>query len=354
MHPEELATSISRLVERSPAFPGEALAVDLIANPRAGGFLRPAYSARHKAALAALEARAAALPRRGAPTSLRLHLTERSGHASEIARGIVADARSDGRGTRRLVMTAGGDGTSLEAATSLVELPEPERARFAILRLPMGTGNDGSDGRELEACLGRLLGPMAYEPRPALRVAPRAEGGARPLWSFNIASVGLDAFVCEMTNKLKAIFPGDFFKFWVDVSSIFYDRIWPPAPMTVTAFDAKGAEVDSFTEPCLLVAMGASGHRTYGSNTPILPDDDNLCSIRQMPLFKKLALKGRLTTGRHRGLDVVRLFSARRVRIDYGESILLQREGEVTRLEAADFPLEIQVTDPIYNVLVPA
>jgi len=354
MQPEELATSISRILERSPAFHGEALAVDLVANPRAGGFLRPAYAKRHKAALAELEARAAALPRREAPTSLRLHLTERSGHASEIARGIIEDARSDSRKQRRIVMTAGGDGTSLETATSLVELPEPERSRFCILRLPMGTGNDGSEGRELGASLGRLLGPMAFELRSALRVVPRPEGGKRPMWSFNIASIGLDAFVCEMTNKLKAIFPGDFFKFWVDVSSIFYDRLWPPAPLSVTAFDSAGAQVSSFDEPSLLLAVGVSGHRTYGSNTPIFPDDDNVCAVRQMPLLKKLALKEKLTTGRHRGLDVVRLFSATRVRIDYAERILLQREGEVTELDASDFPLEIQVTKPIYNVLMPA
>ena len=354
MRPEDLAISISRLAERSPAFPGEDLAVDLIANPRAGGFLRPAYAKRHKAALEALEARAALLPRREGSVAFRLHLTERSGHASEIARRVIEDARSDAPGTRRILMTAGGDGTSLETAASLVELPEPERSRFAILRLPMGTGNDGSEGRDLGTCLGRLLGPMAYEGRAALRVIPRPEGGKRPMWSFNIASVGLDAFVCEMTNRLKAIFPGDFFKFWVDVSSIFYDRIWPPAPMSVAAFDSAGSQIASFEEPCLLVAVGVSGHRTYGSNTPILPDDDNACSIRQMPTLKKIALKEKMTTGRHRGLDVVRLFSAARVRIDYSGRILLQREGEVTTLEPADFPLEIQVTKPIYNVLVPA
>jgi len=354
MRPEELASAVSYLVERCPAFPGEALRVDLIANPRAGGFLRPAYSKRHKAALGALEARSSALPRRDGATSFRLHLTERSGHASEIARRVIEDSRRDAPGTRRIVMTAGGDGTSLETAASLVELPEPERSRFAILRLPMGTGNDGSEGRDLGTCLGRLLGPMAYEGRSALRIMPRPEGGKAPMWSFNIASIGLDAFVCEMTNKLKAIFPGDFFKFWVDVSAIFYDRIWPPAPMSVFAFDPAGAQVASFEEPSLLVAVGVSGHRTYGSNTPILPDDDNVCAIRQMPMLKKIALKELTATGRHRGLDVVRLFSASRVRIDYPGRILLQREGEVTLLESADFPLEIQVTKPIYNVLAPA
>jgi diacylglycerol kinase family enzyme len=354
MRPEELASSVQRLVERSPAFPGESIAVDLIVNPRAGGFVRPAYSMRHKAALSELEAKASSLPPRGTPTRLRLHLTERSGHAADIARRVIEDAKNDAAYSRHIIMTAGGDGTSLESASSLVELSEPERSRFCILRLPMGTGNDGSEGRDLGVSLGRLLGPMVYESRSALRVMPRPEGGKRPLWSFNIASIGLDAFVCEMTNKLKAIFPGDFFKFWVDVSSVFYDRLWPPAPMTVTAFDSAGAQVTAFTETCLLLAVGVSGHRTYGSNKPILPDDDNVCSVLQMPLLKKLALKEKLTTGRHRGLDIVRLFSADRVRVDYGESILLQCEGEVTRLDPADFPLEFQRTKPIYNVLMPA
>jgi diacylglycerol kinase family enzyme len=354
MHPEELASSVARLFERSPAFPGESLAVDLIANPRAGGFLRPAYSKRHKAELAALEERAASLPKRAASTRFELHLTERSGHAADIARGIVERAREEKDVSRHIVLTAGGDGTSLETGTALVELPASERGRFSILRLPMGTGNDGSEGRDLKVCLGRILEPMVYAPRRAVHVLPNPAGGKKPLWSFNIVSIGVDAFVCRMTNRLKAIFPGDSFKFWVDVSSVFYDKIWPPELVKVKAYDASGRETASFEEICLLFAMGASGRRQYGSNKPILPDDDNVCAVEQMSLFKKLAFKDLIASGRHRGLDVVRLFSASRVRLEYPRSILLQCEGEVTELGPADFPLEFQLTDPIYNVLSPA
>jgi diacylglycerol kinase family enzyme len=356
MKPEELAASIARLIEHSPAFPGENLAVDLIANPRAGGFTRPSFAKKHESALAELEAQAAALPVRGAATSLKLHLTERSGHASDIARGILEGARADAPGLRRLVLTAGGDGTSLETASALVEMPASEHGRFALLRLPLGTGNDGSEGRDLVSCLGRLLGPMAFAPSRALRVVPNPSGGKLPLWSFNIASVGLDAFVCQMTNRLKAVLPGDSFKFWVDVASVFYDRIWPPAELSVTAFDEAGAEIFSFKKTCILLAMGASGRRQYGSNKPILPDEDNACAVFQMSLLKKLAFKDRIASGLHRdlGADYVKLFSASRIRLDYDRGILLQREGEVAELAAADFPLDLELSEPLYNVLSPA
>jgi diacylglycerol kinase family enzyme len=356
MDPHELVASLGRILERSPAFPDDELAVDLIANPRAGGFTRRAFSRLRHAELMLLESGALALAPRAKAVALRLHLTERCGHAGDIARGILAEARRDGPGTRRILMTAGGDGTALETASALADLSESERERICLLRLPMGTGNDGSEGRDLGACLGRLLGAAASSPRRAIRIRPNPAGGKPPLYSFNIASVGLDAYVCEMTNRLKAWLPGDSFKFWVDVASVFYDRIWPPAPLSVRAFDASGGLVKEFRKECLILAMGASGNRRYGSNKPVLPDDDNVCAIFQMSLFKKLAFKDRLAAGGHRGLgaEIVQLFSADRLELDYDRGILLQRDGEVDLLGSADFPLIFELTEPCYNVLEPA
>ncbi|MBL8966596.1 MAG: diacylglycerol kinase, partial [Spirochaetaceae bacterium] len=332
MRPEELASSLQRLVERSPAFPDEELVVDLIANPKAGGFTRLSYAKLRHRELLELEARAAALPPRRKPAGLRLHLTERCGHAADIARGILAEARKDPPGRRRLVLTAGGDGTSLEAASALVELPPEERGRFALLRLPFGTGNDGSEGRDLLACLGRFLEPCAAVPKRAVLVEPNPAGGKLPSYSFNIVSLGLDAFVCEMTNRLKSVLPGDSYKLWVDVASVFYDLRWPPAPLKARAFDAAGAETVSFERPCLLVAFGAGGNRQYGCDKPILPDDDNVCAVFLVSLLKKLAFKDRIASGRHRGLgeDILKLFSAERIVFDYSRGILMQRDGEVT------------------------
>jgi diacylglycerol kinase family enzyme len=351
MRPEELYAALGRLLAHSPAFPGERLAVDLIANPKAGGFTRPKYSKLRGAELAALEKRACALPERSGEVSLRLHLTERSGHAADIARGLLEEARSDKAGTRRLVLTAGGDGTSLETASVLIGLSASERGRFSLLRLPFGTGNDGSEGRDLVVALGRLLGPVRQGERRAIRVIPNPAGGKSPLYAFNIASLGASAFICHMTNKLKSAFPGDSYKFWVDFSSVFYDKIWPPASLSVRGYDASGAETASFERECMLVAYGASGRRDFGSGKHILPDEDNVCAVYQMPLLKKLDFKDRITAGEHRGLEFVNLFKAERLVFDYKAGLLIERDGEVDELAPADFPLAMELTEPLYNVI---
>lgn len=354
MRPQDLQTAIGRLLEHSPAFPGDSLAVDLIANPKAGGFTRSRYSLRRQAELDSLLKKAELLPRRSGDIQLRLHLTERSGHAAEISHAIMQEADSDKPGIRHIILTAGGDGTSLETASSLISLSGDMRSRFSLIRLPYGTGNDGSEGRDLIAALGRFLGPVRQDLRRAIRVTPNPMGGKKPLYSFNIASVGVDAYICKMTNKLKTVFPGDSYKFWVDFSSVFYDCVWPPAPIKVSAFDEKGTALQSFERACQLVAMGASGHRDYGSGIHILPDDDNVCAVYQMPLLKKLQFKEWIAQGTHRGHDVINLFSARKLVFEYQRGILLERDGEVDELGISDFPLSMELTEPLYNVLMPA
>ncbi|OHE62325.1 MAG: hypothetical protein A2413_09070 [Treponema sp. RIFOXYC1_FULL_61_9] len=353
MRPQDLAERLTYILSRSPIFPGESLAVDIIANPKAGGFTRPKYARRRAAELDELARRAAALPARREPFKLRLHLTERSGHAAELALGVMDAAREDPPLTRRIVLTAGGDGTSLETAHALTELDASARDRFALLRLPFGTGNDGSEGRDLTVCLGRLLGPVTTSLRRAILVTPNPEGGKLPSYAFNIASIGFDAFVGDLTNRLKRVMPGDSYKLFLDLSAAFYDRIWPVGTMGVRAMDAAGTVVAEFERECLLLAVGASGNRQYGSNKPILPDEDNACAVFQMSLFKKLYYKDRIAAGKHRGLDVARLFSGERFEVTYFKPVLSQRDGEVTELGARDFPLVYELTEPIYNVLVP-
>jgi diacylglycerol kinase family enzyme len=356
MRPDELAAELDFLLCRSPAFPGRIAGAVLIANPRAGGFTRKAYARRRHAELELLRTRAASIPPRPVAPPLELALTAEPGHAAEIAAAYIAANRpvtaiSSSERQLRLLISAGGDGTSLEVLGALMDLPPEERAGYLVLRLPLGTGNDGSEGRDLETALGRLLGPCRSSPRSAIRVKPAAAGGKAAQWAFNITSVGADAFIADMTNRLKTSFPGDSYKLWVDVASVLYDFRYPPQPMTVAAWSADGKEVRSFERDCLLMAMGSSGRRQYGSNKPILPDDDNVCFISQMSLLRKLVLKGPIQEGRHRGLPEVDLFQADRLRINYGGALLFQADGEVTRLEAIDFPLEMELLPDSYNVI---
>ena len=364
MSPEELADGIKTILSHSPAFPGSNLVVDIIANPVAGGFKLKRYTKLRDAELKKLVEKAQKLQKRKESVEVRLHLTEREGHAADIMQELIdlpsgthadghlrADARQESK--RHIIITAGGDGTSLEAAERIALLPEPEKDRFGILRLPLGTGNDGSEGRDLITALGRFLGPVKFARRPAVRVTPASAGGGKPRYAFNIASIGLDAYVAEMTNKVKAKISGDFYKFWVDIASVFYDKVYKVAPMHVKLWNNLGKLVRDETKEQLLVVFGVSGYRQYGSNKPILPSKENVVLVSQTSLLRKMAIKTPIETGKYQGLPEVESYSASKAEVEYDKPILLQCDGETQLLTQKDFPLTFEVVRDLYNVVVP-
>jgi diacylglycerol kinase family enzyme len=351
--------------------PGRPFRWIIIANPRAGGFTMPYRWSRHYRSLRVCADKAKAFRRRnnavpartasdeGEDSSLNglgLIPTRFPGHAGKIVEGLLKEASAElSAGSRAfyLIICAGGDGTTLEALTPFYHAAPEIQANFAVLRLPMGTGNDGADARDLGGALDLLLGPVRIEPARALRLTTSTPGKG-PFLAFNILSVGLDAFVTHMTNKVKGNLPGDSYKLWVDIASLLYDRLYKVGPMDIRVFgDETGPEREerSLRETTLLLAMGASGHRTYGSNKRILPDDRNVCLVRQMSLLRKVALKGLFTTGTHIDKPESLLFNARRVEFRGIYPILAQMDGETTLLRPEDFPAAIELTEPIIPVL---
>jgi YegS/Rv2252/BmrU family lipid kinase len=112
-----------------------------------------------------------------------VHLTERAGHARELAASAAAASAS-------LVIVWGGDGTLNEAASALVGTDT------AIGLIPAGSGNG------LAAALG-----VPRDPPAALELALRAPGrridagllGGR--YFFNIAGIGVDARIAIIFNQ---------------------------------------------------------------------------------------------------------------------------------------------------------
>jgi diacylglycerol kinase family enzyme len=164
--------------------------------------------------------------------------------------------------------------------------------------------------------------------------------------------VWLDAFVTHMTNKMKDRLPGDSYKLWIDMAALFYDRLYRVGSMEVLAYNEAGSEVEHFVEKVLLLAVGISGYRTYGSHKKILPDDRNVCMVRQMPLLRKIALKGLFTTGEHSNKPESKLFTARRVEFRGENPILAQMDGETVLLTPEDFPAAIELTEPAIPVVM--
>jgi diacylglycerol kinase family enzyme len=214
----------------------------------------------------------------------------------------------------------------------------------------MGTGNDGADSRDLDTTLDLLVHPTRIQFDRAVRLRT-SRVGKGPFLAFNILSVGLDAFVTHMTNKMKGILPGDSYKLWVDIATLFYDRIYRVTPMGIRLYNEEGEQIDAFNDTLLLLAFGASGNRTYGSNVRILPDARNVCAVQQIPLLKKVALKKLFLTGRHADLPETRLFIAQRVEISYHSPLLAQMDGESVLLQEPDFPVSIELSEPAIPVL---
>jgi diacylglycerol kinase family enzyme len=341
----------------------------IIANPVAGGFtmrsrLKKCRNALDQCLTEALKnplrkdcepARTASLPGMqagtGANSAAAYGLVQTTGHgsAAKYAEELIEEVKTN-NAPFYLVIIAGGDGTSLEVLSVLYQAPKEVRSNMAILRLPMGTGNDGADSPDLVDALMLLIKPSRVEFNPAVRLLTAPDGPVAlsgPHLAFNILSVGLDAFVTHMTNKMKGMFPGDSYKLWVDIATLFYDRLYTVGFLDVKADSGK----ISFREKLLLLAVGASGHRTYGSQKKILPDDRNVCAVKQMPLLRKLALKGLFTSGDHIGKPEAILFNAHRVEISGNCPILAQMDGEAILLQPKDFPVTIELTDPLIPVI---
>ena len=367
MNLDDFAAAMERICSLSSAAPGRPLRWTIIANPTAGGFTIRSRWKRHYAALRACEERAAANhPREDAgPSRAALDsdpgrnslgrfgvvLTRGAGTAAKTVEALLDETAAAGKAPPfNLLITAGGDGTSLEALTVLYSAPAEIRSNFGVLRLPMGTGNDGADGRELEPVLDRLIGPSRIEYARGVRLIT-ANPRKGPFVAFNILSVGLDAFVTHMTNKMKGKFPGDSYKLWVDIAALFYDKAYKVGPMEIHIIDDEKTEQHILRETPLLLAFGASGRRTYGSRKQILPDDRNVCIIRQMPLLRKLALKNLIMGGRHADKPETLLFNARRIEFWGWEPILAQMDGETVLIQQADFPLAIELTEPAIQIL---
>ena len=345
--------SMAEICEHSLVAPGRPLDCTIIVNPVAGGFTIGSRWKPHARALTEYRQKAEANPKRAMSKSVESILTEGIGSGGEITKALIAEAEKDSS-PFYLIISAGGDGTHCEVMYALYNAPAHVRSNMAILRLPMGTGNDGADSATMAGTLELLINPVHIEFAPAVQLTTANGGpasGKGPFFAFNILSIGLDAYVTHMTNKMKGKAPGDSYKLWVDVAALFYDSIYKVDFLDVRALDEQNRETQSFREKLLLLAMGVSGRRTYGSQQNILPDDRNVCGIRQMPIYRKLAIKGLVAKGAHINSPETRIFNAHRLEFSGSHPILAQMDGETVLLQPEDFPSAMELTAPVIPLL---
>jgi len=91
----------------------------------------------------------------------------------------------------------------------------------------------------------------------------------------------------------------------------------------------------------VLIAVGPTGHRTYGNGMRILPGNDNVCLVHRLSTVQIMKLKSRMYRGEHVSLPVVETFDSADITIRYNGRLPLQADGEPVWLEPEDFPLRV-------------
>ena len=382
--PEAIAQCITALIARNKLWAGKRVLVSFIVNKTAGCFTNKKKAARYgrlfeQELLTAVKSGA---PECTASVSYKILSTQYSGHAGELVLGLVAEcvALGDG-GFESVIVTCGGDGTSLEVQEALYKEaqtdPQKKNAvmnKITLLRLPLGTGNDGTDGHSIPELFDILKSQLVYVNAPALKVYPEkmpseAEivdsalkyGKKRekycnveykaPWYGFNIVSIGLDAYVVYLSNLFKRKMPGEFYHIAVPISAIVFNKDFKPGNAKIEFFDDNDDKFSEITGGITLFAFGASGHRMYGGGQKVLPDDNNICLTPKMNIFKIIKESKGYAKGLHFEAGLSQAFSANKVRISYDMPILLQSDGEVAMLSPVHFPLIIEKTAPCVRVL---
>ena len=342
---------IERIMRRSRLFVDRHITVDVIVNFTAGVLSserRASVAVEH---LARLADTLAGPERSDSEIALRCHMTHYIGHAHEIARSLLEESVPG----VRLIVSAGGDGTHREVLSAYATIAEtarspssdPRDGRLFFVRLPFGTGNDGSDAPDLASAVALLHGQAELVRAGELVITPRGMPVQR---GYNIASIGLDAYVAYLINRVKGRYSGDIYKVIADIMTLLYERIVGAGPMGVD-LEAPDGGREHLDGTFHILAVGVSGYRQYGGGKLVLPGEENVCAIEPLDLFGKIRLKKLFYQGKHVDEPTVTMRSARRVTVAYAQRIPMQIDGETTWLNDESFPLSFVVGPPAIPVL---
>lgn len=305
-----------------------------IANPRAGTRHRHRRTVRIARSIASANRENRELD----PAQTTIAWTATAEEATEIVRG---------RDVPTIVVSLGGDGTHNHCMAAGIDSPE----EILFLRVPLGSGNDATD-LSLKEFLSRLNGGFAERWNPAVEMIPRGSETPR-YFAFNIASLGIDAFITAMHDRWRQILPGNTYRLLVNLAVLRYERLVDLQPSRLTVISPVGGAITAGLARRTLIAFGASGHRTYGDHMRVLPGEENLCVIGSAGLRDKLRMKRLFYQGEHVHEAITSMYRAQEVVIDYAGTLPLQVDGEAAWISEDAFPIRIRLRDRAVRIIEP-
>lgn len=247
--------------------------------------------------------------------SAEIRLTERVGHATEIAREY-----SDS-----VICAVGGDGTANEVLCGTVGSDN------TLCVIPQGSGNDFV--RTLyQNIAGKHNPKRILEKLKAFRTRRIDCGRANESFFMNIASVGFDAEVVRNSERYK--------------NNPALRKISYILSMFYTIFHFHGVDLEgeidgvAFKQKSLLFCI-ANG-RYYGGGIKIAPeakiDDGRLDAylIESVPAWLFLCVMPLLAIGKHTGLKFIKHVRAKKIVIR-GKGLTLNLDGELSPADEARF-----------------
>ena len=239
-------------------------------------------------------------------------LTERTGHASAIAR----DARE-----YDVVVAAGGDGTVHEVLNGLMAHPTDSRPALGLL--PTGSGNDTRRTLGISTDLAAAALELATGERRRFDV-----GCCNGIYFNNSFAAGLDAKVTAKAVEYKVTKNRD--GLWLYLTALLHVLFNDLGSFGMTiAFDGgPPARYDT-----LIIAM--TNGATYGGGFKITPDavpDDGLfetCMIDPLSLPAALVRLPFVVTGKHTRMKPVHMSRHSSAVIECDSPIPAQIDGEV-------------------------
>ncbi len=257
-------------------------------------------------------------------------LTERPGHATEIARTMVVKGI-------KFIIAVGGDGTLNEVARALIN-----NRNVVTGIIPAGTGNDYS---QIPGFPNRFT-DMEWEIFFRKNVIAQDAGSVNEMIFLNGMGLGFDAEVAAQnyTEDGKVRKGGGDKYIWHIVKTLLFFR---EKKMIVISEGVKH-ETDCFMNTISI------GRRFAGSFfiTPKAIANDGLldvCSIKRLNLFHRFRLLLMVPKGNHISDKRVNYFQTPAVNLEFPEDVPFHVDGELAFARTFDVKLFPECINIIYN-----
>jgi YegS/Rv2252/BmrU family lipid kinase len=268
-------------------------------------------------------------------------MTERPGHASEIARAAVRDGRA-------LVVAAGGDGTINEVANGFFDRCERIASATRLGVIPMGTGGDFRRTLGMSRDVGEAAGVLTDGRARVLdvgRVTCVGPGGDQVVRHFlNVADAGIGGDVADMVNGGFKVINGEL-------------TFTIAAAVTLMRWRNRRLQtvIDGEERELIAQQVVLANCRYYGGGMqiapPALPDDGllDLVVVGDVGRLESMRLMGSVRSGAHLGHRKLEHRRVRRVEVSCQLPVGVDADGE----RPGALPAVFEVVPGALEVLAP-